>query len=287
MAGDWATLPLHRALDAVDEIDRVLHLSMRGIANVAASVPLVEALANLDRVRGEGDPVEAERKIATARREADFAEKEAARDFPVLHAHATVALWGVLEATVEDLVLAYLENDPSCLTHQSFAPVRIPLAEFEQLEKPERLRLLLSEYKRNSKAELKLGIGRFETILEPVRLAGGMKEDLRRDLYEHQQVRNVIVHRGGVVDRRLLLNCPWLGFTAGTTIVVSHDMYRKYMRGVDVYFIELMVRMLVRDGFSREAAEARLHAEADRRAEYADSPPSPNSPIQPTGSAGG
>jgi len=258
MVPSWASRPLHRATDALDEINRVLHLSIRGIAQMAKSAALVEALENLERDNGEALSKEAESRIERAQREAQFAQKEVDRGFPVLHAHAVVAIWGVLEAIIEDLVLAYLENEPDLLSQPAFATIRVPLAEYEQLERGERLRFLVSEYARNSKADLKLGIGRFETMLEPVRLAGGVKDEVRRDLLEHQQIRHVLVHRAGIADRKLASHCPWLDIPVGTATEITHRQYFKFLRAVEAYLIEVMVRMLVRDGVPRDEAEDRI-----------------------------
>jgi hypothetical protein len=45
---------------------------------------------------------------------------------------------------------------------------------------------------------------RFEALLDFVDLCGPIAESVSRDLRELEQVRNVIVHRNGVVDRRLV-----------------------------------------------------------------------------------
>lgn len=251
--------PLHRAREAIEEIDRVLHLSVRGIAQLSKSAPLIEALENYDRFKGgEVDPVESKRRIALARAEAEFAQRELDRGFPILHSHATVALWGLLEATIEDVALEFLESDASSLAHPSLASIRIPLTEFEQLERSDRVRFLLAEYTRNSKADLKLGVTRFETLLDLVRLSGGVEEGLRRDLFEHHQVRNAIVHRAGVADRRLVVHCPWLDIKVGTAIVVSHRQYVHYRNAAEAYLVELVMRMYVRDGLTREEAETQI-----------------------------
>jgi len=69
-------------------------------------------------------PAEAERRIAAARVEAEFAQTEVDGGFPVLHATATVSLWGVLEATVEDVALAFLEHDSACLANPVLSAIR-------------------------------------------------------------------------------------------------------------------------------------------------------------------
>lgn len=53
-----------------------------------------------------------------------------------------------------------------------------------------------------------LGVARFETLLALVELSGAIDEEHRKGLFELQQVRNVIVHRAGIVDRRLREQCP-------------------------------------------------------------------------------
>ena len=278
--------PLRRALEIIEEIDRVLHLSIKGIARLSKSASLIEAVENYERVMGtEVDPVESERRIALARAEAEFAQRELDRGFPILHTHATVALWGILEATVEDVALEFLEADASSLAHPSLSAIRISLAEFEQLERVDRLRFLLAEYMRNSKADWKLGVARFETLLELVRLSGGVEEGLRRDLFEHHQVRNALVHRAGVADRRLVAHCPWLGLSVGSPIVLSHGRYVRYRNAATTYLMELLVRMFVRAGLTRSEAEIRVRKSESPNIEASGESPDP--PTQPVGSAGG
>lgn len=235
---------------------------------MSRSAPLVEALENLERVSGtDVDLAKSERRIASARAEAEFAQRELDRGFPILHSHAVVALWGILEATIEDVVLEFLGADPASLTHPSIASIRIPLAEFEQLDRPDRLRFLLAEYTRSSKADLKLGVNRFETLLELVRLSGPVEEGLRRDFFEHHQVRNAIVHRAGLADRRLLTQCPWLGLTVGAPIVISHERYLQYRTAIARHLVELVIRMFVREGLTRTEAEARVRSHGEEDAE--------------------
>jgi len=207
----------------------------------------------------------------------------------VLHAHATVALWTTLEVGIEDLVLAHLEHEPKHLAKPALGAIRIPVAEYEQLDRLERLRLLLNEFSRSSKAEFKQGVTRFEIVLALIDLSGGIDEDTRRRLFEHQQVRNVIVHRASIVDRRFKEQCPWFRTEAGQKLELTHEHYETYRKAVDSYFIEIMHRMIVAAGHTREEAERRIAEAMANPAvppdDASDDPPNP--PIQATGSAGG
>ncbi len=246
----------HRFHDHVHEIDRVLRLCIDGLMSVASSVPLVEALANLDKFeKDDFDSDASARHVDSARRRAEFAQHEIDRGFPILHAHALVAIWGGLEAFVEDLVTVWLSNDASALQSDAWASVKIPFAEFQSLEPEERVRALVREYARQTKADLKSGASRFEVLLGPIGLSGAIDEDVRKTLFEMSQVRNVLVHRAGLVDRRLAEGCPWLGLTVGEPLLVSRAKYDEYLQAVSRYLVELVKRNLIREGRSREEAE--------------------------------
>lgn len=247
---------LKQARDNVVEIDTVLRLSIKGWIQLARSGPLVEALGNLDRLtNAQFDAHLSAERVQTARSDEQYASAEKDRGFPLLHHSATVALWGALEAAVEDLALEYLEHDRSALDRPPLASIKIPLVEFSKLSNSERLGFLLAEFTRRSSSEFRPGIGRFEPILELVGLSGGFDSALKRDLLELQQVRNVLVHRAGVADARIVKQCPWLGLNAGSRITVLHDQYARYFGATLIYLFELIVRMMVRDGRSREDAE--------------------------------
>lgn len=251
---------LTKACDAIHETERVLSLSIRGISQLSRSVELFEAVTNVELFKEEIDPVVAARQLENNRVEAEFAQQEVDKGFPVLHAHAVVAIWGILEATIEDIVLELIESDESCFENPLLASIKVPLAEYERLDKTDRIRLLVTEYSRNTKVDLKLGAARFETLLELVGLSGGIKDGLRRDLLEYQQVRNVIVHRAGRADRRLLECCPWLEYSVGDSILIIHKQYECYRDAAMNYLVELVVRLFVRKGFSREEAEAKVRS---------------------------
>jgi hypothetical protein len=239
----------------------VLHLSVDGINQIAHSVPLVEALADLDRFDGKGDdPADTEHRLANIRERATFAQNELDNGFPTLNSHAVVAIWGVIEAFVDDLVATYLENDAKFLDSPLLANIKIPLAEYEQLERPERLRFLVSEYRRGAKAEFKQGVSRFEVVLDLVGLTGSVEDSTRRHLFELSHVRNVLVHRAGIADRRLASQCDWLGLATGDKLKISHEQYCRYRGAIQAYMLELATRVLQSRGYPREQAEQRLRS---------------------------
>lgn len=234
----WAIAGFRRFLNYVEESDRILHLSMKGISGLQGIPRLIKAIAKVEEDK-EPDAQQIER----ARKEADFAKREIERGFPLLHAYTIVALWGAMEALLEDVLIAWMMNDPTILKKEIFSKPRISLSDFEGLERDERMLLLVRELERTLVANRKRGAERFEMLLDPLGLSGPIEENIKRDIYEMHQVRNVLVHRAGVADRRLVEGCPWLRLKVGDPVIVTHDCYLRYQNALSSYVTDLVYRV--------------------------------------------
>ena len=105
------------------------------------------------------------------------------------------------------------------------------------------MRLVYRELERNLKANERFGVNRIEVLLSVMGLPGQeIPEEVKRNIFEMQQVRNTIVHRGSIADKRLVEACPWLGLVPGAIIRVTHEDYRRYVRSVDDYVVGLINR---------------------------------------------
>jgi hypothetical protein len=79
-------------------------------------------------------------------------------------------------------------------------------------------------------------------------MGGPIADDLRRALYEAQQVRNTLAHRGGVADRRLTDACPWLKLSPGKSFTITHRRFEYYQQAIRLYVINVLNRFLREDG---------------------------------------
>lgn len=244
----YVARPLQGFLNYLKESMRLLHMSMGGIGMIT-SVP------NSLMVLGEDgysrnpptDPLrrkeEFQKELEAAKARANFAEEELKQGFPLLHAHTLIGAWSAFESAVEDALVGILMNEPDLLQSERFSKVRIPLAEFEALEKEERIRLLIEEIERRDNLTQRQGVDRFETLLGYVNLSGTVAPDLKKVIWELNHVRNVLVHRSAVVDRRFVQSCPWMMLRVGDKVSVTHEALSKYYDALTEYLVALVHRL--------------------------------------------
>ena len=241
---DWARQPFNAFLDYVENLEVTLRLSIRGISMIRAIPKAVEALAKIDTALEETNKKKSyAKKLKQAKADGELAQKEVDNGFPILHAQAVIALWGILESQTRSFLAAWLANEPKALFVSQVQKLRIQLGDYESLSQDERPYYILDLLERDVQAPLKQGINRFESLLAIFGLGGEVNETIGKDLFEMHQIRNVLVHRQGIADKRLVLACPWLKISIGDIIVVSHKDYERYSHAALCYVVELIIRI--------------------------------------------
>ena len=263
----YAAEPLLVFTEYSKQSSRILHMCMRGISVHTMMPDTLMVLHKHTTAEAEEKRHKYEREMKRATAEADFAKKEIDAGFPLLYAHHLVGLWGALEAAVEDCLVGILINEPDLLRSDAFSRLRIPLAEFECLDKEERVRFLLAEVERGQGLGRRQGVDAFESLLGHVNLSGPVDPEIKKTMWEMHHVRNVIVHRNSLVDRRLKEACPWLGLKVGEKITVDHKSFGQYAQALGEYLMTIIYRLGAKyevnvEGKIQEARETELeHAE--------------------------
>lgn len=238
---EYAAQPLRRFLDYCEESYRLLHLSMRGVSGLRGMPRLVAALKPFETDEDDAEP--RRKSLEDAKQTAEFANKECESGFPLLHAHTLVGIWGAFEAAIEDMLVGLLVNEPDLLRDKAFAKMRVSLAQFELLEREERMRLLLAELGRGEGAARTTGVDSFEALLDCFNLSGPVSPDTKKSIWEMNHVRNVIVHRGSLADRRLVEACPWMNLKLGDRLTVAHDQLEHYGGVLCDYALSITYRL--------------------------------------------
>ncbi len=175
---------------------------------------------------------------------ASKAEKESSLGFPTLHAHVVVSLWSIAENTVEDFMVEWVKYDSKFLERDTIPRAKISIADLLVLDEDERIRYMLAEIQKHLGCAGARGIEKFERLLSLWDLCGGVEDSLRKDLIELCEIRNVIVHRGSVVDRKLLRACPWIGLKPGELVALDAATCKRYIQAFDSYMGNAMMRLV-------------------------------------------
>jgi hypothetical protein len=219
---------------------------MSGISMMRAVPKAITALAAT-----EPGLENAERRMERAEKDKELAQREVDHDFPLLHEQATIALWSELEALVRSFLARLLASSPAAWQCDAVKKLRVKLGDYVDLEALDRCLWIVDLIDQELSGSLRSGVTRFENLLQPFQLSGPVEADCQKALFELSQVRNVLVHRSGIADRRLLDSCPWLDLKTGDQLRVTHGMWLKYDGAVGVYVLELIQRTRVYFGLPR------------------------------------
>lgn len=228
----------HRFATYADEIETLVHLHMSAVSRLIGIPEFLKALY---------EPDDSEWMIS-ANSEAKRAQDEVSKGFPLLHAHSLLGLWSALEALMEDVAVAWFTDKPETLQRPDFSKIRVPIVEFRSLSIEDQMSYLISEMQRDLKSDLRLGVGRFERLLDAIGMGGSTPKEVGKAIYEAQQVRNVIAHRGGIADKKLVEACPWLSLTSGQAVTVSHKRFMYYLKATHIYVLGLVNRFRTFEG---------------------------------------
>lgn len=234
------------------EIGRLLDfhsLAVTGISAAQGEPELLRALRDVQSGR-EGTPTDEEwtERIDYADKKYEAAKRHEASEFSYLYELVLVKFWSILEAGIEEIAVECLKRPDECKDSDLLRSIKGPLLEFAAASIDQRAEFLYAEIKVATKSALKIGVGVFEAVLEPLGMAGSVDDLTRRLLLELQQKRHVFVHRRGIADKRFVEACPFLDYKIGDPIVVNQTSVWKLGIGVGLYNFELQKRNFVRAG---------------------------------------
>lgn len=204
--------------------------------------------SQLDKIAKTG---EAYLNLREAEQESAQAKDLLSKGLLLIHYQTLVLLWSILESFVHILISNILLYDQKIKENDKIRKIKIPLGDFEALDTQELSYFIIRELEHQFAASQRKGIGRFEPLLNIFGLGGGLKESYRRDLLELQQIRHVIIHRRGLVDRKLSTACPWLKLKMNSEININREGIKKYFKAVTKYCLEILKRIVKKYSISK------------------------------------
>jgi hypothetical protein len=168
-----------------------------------------------------------------------FAEKEAATGFNTLFSHAAVGTWGAIETSVENTLLNHIRKVPDV---ESVIRANAPALKDKDLRRglergaPE---ILLKRWE-GSLPDTLTTMGRQLLMLQAFGLHIALNSTDEQLLSELAELRNVILHRGGIVDHRFKAKCPWQSDMIGDRVHVSYELMGRYFEGAGQFAVKLI-----------------------------------------------
>jgi hypothetical protein len=213
----------------VDEI-----LITEVITRSLVSMTGIETLLNIGRIelKRHGKIKEMSKMdqlISMAKSTAKQAIKLEQDDFNVINIHCVVAIWGALEACVENMITLILMNDRGAINtlRQSGATVRsIPGAPADED--------CFKIYK-NLERELRKSKSVAEAYVEMLGIFGinvDCDNGMATKMAEINEIRNALLHRAGRINQRSITNAPALKPYLNRKIAIGAAVCGKYQKVV-------------------------------------------------------
>ncbi len=239
----WAQGPCDGLISYLGEAMNTLRVIIIGLRFLPAQPALMEALDNYHLSLGDESERSSEDRVRRVEETAEFAKAQIEDDFPILHAQGIVSLWSGLEAGVEDLTLTWFQNTEDLRSVAGIEKVRIPMLESRNWSEREYFKFVLDQLESESGLGLRPGVAKFEAQLALAGLSDRVDPRLKKSLLAMSQVRHLVVHRRGEVDRRFLDQCPWLGYKMGDRVAVSGAQYWDWTNAAITYALQLADRV--------------------------------------------
>lgn len=173
-------------------------------------------------------------------KELDGLDEEAAKlretGYDQINSHALVAIWGAVEVAVEDTVVGALRATTKTLEDLQDGGYKVKLDVSTTPSEAEARKLYRSL---EGQTKESMVANRWSILLRAVGVPisdDGLPVEL---LEEVNQLRNCILHRGGIIDRRAAEKAPGLSDQVGTKIVIDQDRYLEYYGAVTTYLIAM------------------------------------------------
>jgi hypothetical protein len=202
---DWALAPLKASLEYLKDEATVFRATMDGLSYTASLHELAVGVQDLAKSFGKESTLTAE-NMERYRASAELAKAILADKKDMIAAHTLIGFWAAVEVLVEDLDVSFLAHDATLLLSDRVGDVKVAFRDFELLSKEDRIRAVLPLLQRRQSREE----APFEGQLELIGLSGPIPAPTRTAMREAWQLRNVIVHRRGIADARLVALCPQL-----------------------------------------------------------------------------
>jgi hypothetical protein len=235
----WLFGPPNTLLQYIVDEQVITSVTHRALLNARAT-PILLAIAR-EQIPNPTDQTKDtfQKLINLSAGDFGFAEKEATTGFNTLFSHAAVGTWGAIETSIENTLLNHIRKVSDV---ETVIRANAPAMKDKDLRRgleggaPE---ILLKRWE-GSLPNTLTTMRRQLLMLQAFGLHITLNPGNEQLLSELAELRNVILHRGGVVDQRFKDKCPWRSDKIGDRMRVSYELMRHYFEAAGDFAVKLI-----------------------------------------------
>ncbi len=237
----WLVDPVNECVQYL--ADEIMYASLveRGVRILSVSEPVVRA-AKL-HVKSQGVESKYLASFETLENEARMAEPHAKRvlndNFRRLYRHSAVGMWAAIETMIDQMIIGAMKNiddykNRIANTHPSLAGSNWFKRSSSTLEEERR------KYEGTLSNDFPNVVDRYVELLRPFGVTINLQSETRSLLTEMSEMRNIVLHKGAVVDDRFLQKCPWTNLSTGDEYIITHEGIHKFHEGCSNFVLEIL-----------------------------------------------
>jgi hypothetical protein len=165
------------------------------------------------------------RLIKQSREQSPFAAEEMSTGFKTICGHSAIAIWAGIETAIEQMLVNHIQKLPDI---KELMALVAPALKLEKVQTTTEADARRSVRKWEAALDDPDALVRAIKMLGAVGLEIELPEKDHRLLVEISEVRNVLLHRGGVIDRGFIAKCPWLGVKTGDELVIDEARLEEF-----------------------------------------------------------
>lgn len=238
---NWIIVPATRCIQTVADGAKLSGLLQRSVSALAGQDALLERLDAFLKLAGKHLPTE-DVDAAAGPTWPQLAKDLVASGLHEIHAPGIIALWASLEVTVEDTATLILVNNSQAL--QDFVTLGLkPSKSWVTPLDEATARRVFNRFEQYSREARSISQA-YAHILHVLGVDISVPTQVLEQLTELNYVRNCILHRGGIVDARVVQEAPQSGLSPGDVVRVTQESYLRYYDAVGAFAHAILVGTL-------------------------------------------
>lgn len=235
---NWIIGPVTRAVGYLAEETKIAGILQRSLTVLEGHGTLLQLVRQKFIEAGAKDGLPAIDKLLS---EAPGLSKDAVElrqnDYSVVNSHSLIGIWGAVEVAVEDTVVLILTKEASALDVAANAGVKT--AAFEPAPVSEEdARRIYSRLEKQPRGNLKVGEF-YVQLLDHFEVKFNCSRHTLAKLEEINNVRNCILHRGGIIDDRAA-QIGTLRPYLGKQLPITQARYLEYYDAIGDFLGEML-----------------------------------------------